>query len=232
MTPPVDAVQQAMLNATQASAHAARLQAFAAIGQAAVAIVLLFITAWYAWTTRQLLLAQINPSVDIAIDAEAGDLFVDNHGTQSISDLSVVANTDIVVGPPINRFIMRLVGAGAIPGRHNEWWFQAKVEKHATIRHSLRDLAEKAYHAIDSHIAERKRAKEAAYGGQIWAIASLTVTYHRAVDHREYGKTIRILFGRTQDGKYHYMDPGILDLMQRLSAPASQESASSTTERQ
>jgi hypothetical protein len=133
--------------------------------------------------------AQIEPAIVLTYEHFKKEIVVGNEGSEPVVNLSVVADTAVILGPPHNKPIGKQIGSRPIPGeRPAAWWHVAKLEAGAVQRKSISDIADNAAHLVRIHEESRRRGTLILPppAAALYSVIAFQLTYHRAVDRKRY----------------------------------------------
>jgi hypothetical protein len=199
----------------------------AACVQAASALVLVGITAYYASVTHNLLKSQVNPLVDFEVPAGTAEVVISNSGAYQVLDVSVNADSVSFLGPPWNKPAMRVTRGRRIPGRTpGDWWRLEKLDPGEVQKRSISDVVDNALSGTDWM---EKARKEGHLSGipvhdkaQFFTFLVFRLTFHRDFDHKRHAMQRMVYVGRDVTGKPHAWDvedfamPLLQDVVRKL----------------
>lgn len=173
--------------------------AFATVALVLATLVLIGITAWYAALTRQMMMAAVDPILEVAVIPDGKELAIGNLGAFPIIDVSVKVDTVV-----LRRDARSIVPAGGIwsgrdvPGRpRHEWWAIKRLEPGESRSQGMDELVRNATELWKMNEGARARGElrgiKPTDAMQFFPVLIFRVAYRREVDRKTYTKEERAL---------------------------------------
>jgi hypothetical protein len=170
--------------------------------QAVATLVLVFITAYYAYLTHNLLKIQVESELSLEIETtpSGAAFFIRNDGTYPVVRISIDPEIMVYLGPPRNQKIFQLKGGHGSqwripllkPGEIQSWPINELGE--VSLKHTKMLETSKASGKLGS-ISPKEQI-------QFWPVIIFRMTAHREVDLKPYRKVkIAVVFSDSNTGK-------------------------------